>query len=184
MAVSSLHQDSVLPDFLPLDDMMSPPMVHSNCWIGDRRGFSYPPQCKKRIPDVTGDTLHVESDLRCGLEHFSDLLQCYPNNVRILLEIAKTEATFGRIEEAIMNFEKVRSIDPFVLTYMDEYAMFLNSKFDHSKLNKLVYDLLNIDPARAEAFVAKYCGDGKMNEEPWLTLRTSSELVIDIFWST
>lgn len=49
---------------------------------------------------------------------------------------------------------QVRSIDPHVMTYMDEYAMLLNSKSDQSKLNKLVYDLLNIDPARAEAFVA------------------------------
>lgn len=40
------------------------------------------------------------------------------------------------------------------MTYMDEYAMLLNSKSDQTKLNKLVYDLLNIDPARAEAFVA------------------------------
>ncbi|KAI0512306.1 hypothetical protein KFK09_012945 [Dendrobium nobile] len=93
--------------------------------------------------------LHVS-----GLEHFSDLLQRFPNNVHILLEIAKIEAIIGRTEEAIMNFEKVRSIDPFVMTYMDEYALLLNLKSDHSKLNKLVYDLLNIDPARAEAFVA------------------------------
>lgn len=49
---------------------------------------------------------------------------------------------------------QVRSIDPFIMTYMDEYAMLLNSKSDPSKLNKLVHDLLNIDPARAEAFVA------------------------------
>lgn len=37
---------------------------------------------------------------------------------------------------------------------MDEYALLLKSKSDHSKLNKLVHDLLNIDPTRAEVFVA------------------------------
>lgn len=49
---------------------------------------------------------------------------------------------------------QVRSLDPYVVTYMDEYAMLLKAKSDHSKLNKLVHDLLNIDPARAETFVA------------------------------
>lgn len=49
---------------------------------------------------------------------------------------------------------QVRSIDPFVVTYMDEYALLLKLKSDHSKLNKLVHDLLNIDPTRPEVFVA------------------------------
>nr|GMD63012.1 anaphase-promoting complex subunit 7 [Ipomoea batatas] len=48
----------------------------------------------------------------------------------------------------------VRSIDPYVMTYMDEYAMLLKVKSDFSKLNKLVHDLLNIDPTRPEVFVA------------------------------
>ncbi|KAK6117310.1 hypothetical protein DH2020_048944 [Rehmannia glutinosa] len=50
--------------------------------------------------------------------------------------------------------DKVRSIDPYVVTYMDEYAMLLKLKSDHSKLNKLVHDLLNIDPTKPEVFVA------------------------------
>jgi len=37
---------------------------------------------------------------------------------------------------------------------MDEYAMLLKLKTDPLKLNKLVHDLLNIDPARPEVFVA------------------------------
>lgn len=93
----------------------------------------------------------------------------------------KVEAIIGKNDEAIMNFEKVissldtnsfdslfqdllsflillilqvRSVDPFTVTYMDEYAMLLKMKSDHSKLNKLVHDLLNIDPTRPEVFVA------------------------------
>lgn len=49
---------------------------------------------------------------------------------------------------------QVRAIDPYVVTYMDEYAMLLEMKSDYSKLNKLVHDLLNIDPTRPEVFVA------------------------------
>lgn len=96
----------------------------------------------------------ASNDYKSGLAHFSDILQRFPNNVHILLEIAKVEAIIGKKDEAIMNFEKVRSIDPYVITYMDEYAMLLKTRSDYPKLNKLVHDLLNIDPARPEVYVA------------------------------
>lgn len=44
-------------------------------------------------------------------------------------------------------------IDPYVVTYMDEYAMLLKTKSDYSNLNKLAHDLLSIDPTRPEVFV-------------------------------
>lgn len=96
----------------------------------------------------------ASNDYTGGLELFSELLQRFPNNVHMLLETAKVQAIIGRNDDAVLNFEKVRSIEPYVVTYMDEYAMLLKAKCDHSKLNKLVHDLLNIDPARAESFVA------------------------------
>ncbi|XP_050220348.1 anaphase-promoting complex subunit 7 isoform X2 [Mercurialis annua] len=96
----------------------------------------------------------ASNDYRGGLELFGELLQRFPNNVHILLEIAKVEAIIGKNDEAITNFEKVRSLDPFVINYMDEYAMLLKIKSDYSKLNKLVHDLLSIDPTRPEVFVA------------------------------
>lgn len=45
-------------------------------------------------------------------------------------------------------------MDPYVVTYMDEYAMLLKKKCEYPKLNKLVHDLLNIDSSRPEVFVA------------------------------
>ncbi|TQD80041.1 hypothetical protein C1H46_034414 [Malus baccata] len=90
----------------------------------------------------------------CGLELFTDLLQRFPNNLHLLLEVAKVEAIIGKNDEAILNFEKARSIDPYVVTYMDEYAMLLKTKSDFSKLNKLVHDLLIADSTRPEVFVA------------------------------
>ncbi|XP_020113752.1 anaphase-promoting complex subunit 7 isoform X2 [Ananas comosus] len=96
----------------------------------------------------------ASNDYKGGLDIFSELLQRFPNNVHILLETAKVEAIIGRNDEAIMNFEKVRFVDPYVLTYMDEYAMLLKSKSDPSKLNKLVHDMLHIDSGRPEIFVA------------------------------
>ncbi|XP_010505572.1 PREDICTED: anaphase-promoting complex subunit 7 [Camelina sativa] len=89
-----------------------------------------------------------------ALELFAELLQRFPNNVHLLTETAKVEAIIGKNDEAIMRFEKVRSIDPYTLTSMDEYAMLLQIKCDYSRLNKLVHDLLSIDHTRAEVFVA------------------------------
>ncbi|KAH9683312.1 Anaphase-promoting complex subunit 7 [Citrus sinensis] len=107
----------------------------------------------------------ASNDYKGGLELFAELLQRFPNNIHILLEMAKTDlqmikyvkvdAIIGKNDEAIINFEKVvRSIDPYILTYMDEYAMLLKVKCDYSKLSKLVHDLLSIDPSRPEVFVA------------------------------
>ncbi|KAG2727196.1 hypothetical protein I3843_01G142800 [Carya illinoinensis] len=95
----------------------------------------------------------VSNDYKGGLELFSDLLQRFPNNIHLLLEIAKIEAIIGKNDEAIMNFEKARSIDPYIVTYMDEYAMLLKTKSDYLKLNKLAHDLLSIDPTKPEVFV-------------------------------
>ncbi|XP_016706020.1 anaphase-promoting complex subunit 7 isoform X2 [Gossypium hirsutum] len=96
----------------------------------------------------------ASNDYKGGLELLAELLQRFPNNTHILLEMAKVEAIIGKNDEAIMNFEKVRSVDPYVVTCMDEYAMLLKMKSDYSKLNKLVHDLLSIDPTRPEVFVA------------------------------
>ncbi|GAY35997.1 hypothetical protein CUMW_019730 [Citrus unshiu] len=96
----------------------------------------------------------ASNDYKGGLELFAELLQRFPNNIHILLEMAKVDAIIGKNDEAILNFEKVRSIDPYIMTYMDEYAMLLKVKCDYSKLSKLVHDLLSIDPSRPEVFVA------------------------------
>ncbi|XP_052312257.1 anaphase-promoting complex subunit 7 isoform X2 [Populus trichocarpa] len=96
----------------------------------------------------------ASNDYKGGLDLFAELLQRFPHNIHVLLEIAKVQAIIGKNDEALMNFEKVRSIDPYIVTYMDEYAMLLKTKGDFSKLNKLVHDLLSIDPTRPEVFVA------------------------------
>ncbi|KAG0516974.1 hypothetical protein BDA96_09G047900 [Sorghum bicolor] len=127
------------------------------------------PQAPNRGGKVPGDfvdaqrwwTRYVEAqcciashDYKGGLDIYLELMQRFPNNVHILLEIAKVEAIIGRNDEAIMNFEKARLIDPNIMTYMDEYAILLKSKSDYIKLNKLVHDMLHIDPARPETCVA------------------------------
>lgn len=75
---------------------------------------------------------------------------------------------------------QVRSIDPHIITYMDEYAMLLKIKSDHLKLNKLVHDLLSIDPTRPEVFVALSVLWEKKDERGALSY---AEKVSLLFWN-
>ncbi|XP_039048739.1 LOW QUALITY PROTEIN: anaphase-promoting complex subunit 7-like [Hibiscus syriacus] len=127
------------------------PQTHNR---GGRAQFDHSDSSRWLQRYVEAQCCIASNDYKGGLELFAELLQRFPNNTHILLEISKVEAIIGKTDEAIMNFEKVRSIDPYVVTYMDEYAMLLKLKSDYSKLNKLVHDLLNIDPTRPEVFVA------------------------------
>ncbi|XP_075477807.1 anaphase-promoting complex subunit 7 [Primulina tabacum] len=119
-----------------------------------RPPFDYSDSSRWLLRYVEAQCCVASNDYKGGLELFSELLQRFPNNIHILLEMAKVKAVIGKNDEAILDFEKVRSIDPYLVTYMDEYAMLLKLKSDYSKLNKLVHDLLNIDPTRPEVFVA------------------------------
>ncbi|KAK3140718.1 hypothetical protein QOZ80_5AG0404820 [Eleusine coracana subsp. coracana] len=118
-------------------------------------------------------------DYRGGLDIYLELTQRFPNNVHILLEIAKVEAIIGRYDEAIMNFEKARLIDPNIMTYMDEYAIILKTKSDYTKLNKLVHDMLQIDPARPETCVALAAMWQRKDEKKALTYAEKSLRVDD-----
>ncbi|XP_066362644.1 anaphase-promoting complex subunit 7-like isoform X1 [Miscanthus floridulus] len=152
------------------------------------------PQAPNRGGKVLGDfvdaqrwwTRYVEAqcciashDYKGGLDIYLELMQRFPNNVHILLEIAKVEAIIGRNDEAIMNFEKARLIDPNIMTYMDEYAILLKSKSDYIKLNKLVHDMLHIDPARPETCVALAAMWERKDERKALTYAEKSLRVDD-----
>ncbi|KAF8762612.1 hypothetical protein HU200_009137 [Digitaria exilis] len=118
-------------------------------------------------------------DYKGGLDIYLELMQRFPNNTHILLEIAKVEAIIGRNDEAIMNFEKARLIDPNIMTYMDEYAILLKTKSDYIKLNKLVHDMLHIDPARPETCVALAAMWERKDERKALTYAEKSLRVDD-----
>ncbi|KAM0915951.1 hypothetical protein ACQ4PT_010492 [Festuca glaucescens] len=118
-------------------------------------------------------------DYKGGLDIYVELLQRFPNNVHILLEIAKVETIIGKNDEAIMNFEKARLIDPNIMTYMDEYAILLKFKSDYTRLNKLVHDMLHIDPARPETCVALAAFWERKDERKALTYAEKSLRVDD-----
>ncbi|CAN0900561.1 Anaphase-promoting complex subunit 7 [Linum grandiflorum] len=120
------------------------------------------------------------NDYKGGLELFGELLQRFPSNIHILLETAKVEAIIGKNDEAIVNFEKVRSLDPYVITYMDEYAMLLKTKSDYTKLNKLVHDLLSIDPTRPEVFVALSVLWGRKDERGALSYAEKGKILLSL----
>nr|XP_051230214.1 anaphase-promoting complex subunit 7-like [Lolium perenne] len=78
-----------------------------------------------------------------------------------------------------MNFEKARLIDPNIMTYMDEYAILLKFKSDYTRLNKLVHDMLHIDPARPETCVALAAFWERKDERKALTYAEKSLRVDD-----
>lgn len=77
---------------------------------------------------------------------------------------------------------QVRSLDPYVVTYMDEYAMLLKTKSDYSKLNKLVHDLLSIDPTRPEVFVALSVLWERKDERGALSYAEKVSLLFIVAW--
>jgi len=95
----------------------------------------------------------ASQDYKGVLEHFGCLSQRFPNNLHVMIETAKAEAAIGRIDEALLNFEKVRALDQYNITGMDEYAMLLHTRTDLSELNRLLNDLLTTDPNRPEVWV-------------------------------
>ncbi|XP_054806558.1 anaphase-promoting complex subunit 7 isoform X2 [Prosopis cineraria] len=71
----------------------------------------------------------ASNDYKGGLELFEDLLQRFPNNIHLLLEIAKVEAIIGKNEEAIMNFEKsIRINERHIPGYIMKGNLLLNMK--------------------------------------------------------
>ncbi|KAI4311182.1 hypothetical protein MLD38_036097 [Melastoma candidum] len=120
---------------------------------GNRASFEQPDCMRWLHRYVEAHCCIASNDYKGGLDIFMELLQRFPNNVHVLLEIAKVEAIIGKNDAAISNFEKARLIDPYIVTYMDEYATLLKMKSDSAKLGKLLHDLLNIDPMRPEVFV-------------------------------
>lgn len=103
---------------------------------------------------VEGHCSIAQHDQKGGLEHFNSLSQRFPNNLHIQLETAKAETVLGMSDQALHSFEKARQLDPFNLTSMDEYAMLLRQRSDNAELNRLVHDMLGIDPTRPEVWVA------------------------------
>lgn len=83
----------------------------------------------------------------------------------------------------IIWLSQARSIDPYIITYMDEYAMLLKLSSDNSKLNKLVHDLLNIDPARPEVFVALSVLWERTDEKRALSYAEQVSILFEVWWT-
>lgn len=67
---------------------------------------------------------------------------------------------------------------------MDEYAMLLKLKSDPLKLNKLVHDLLTIDPARPEVYVALSVMCERKDERAALANAEKVRLIFEVSIST
>eukprot|EP00252_Welwitschia_mirabilis_P013278 TRINITY_DN29263_c0_g1_i1.p1 TRINITY_DN29263_c0_g1~~TRINITY_DN29263_c0_g1_i1.p1 ORF type:complete len:415 (-),score=106.73 TRINITY_DN29263_c0_g1_i1:72-1274(-) len=96
----------------------------------------------------------ASNDQKGALEHYGHLSFRFPSNLHLLLETARAQTAIGKTDEAVTTFEKVRALDQYNITGMDEYAMLLQKRADIPQLNRLVNDLLLTDPNRPEVWAA------------------------------
>ncbi|OEL14052.1 Anaphase-promoting complex subunit 7 [Dichanthelium oligosanthes] len=142
-------------------------------------------ECLRQCPYVF-EAITALAEMGLSAKEFSLLFSQAPNRGGKLPSDSvdaqrwwNVEAIIGSNDEAIMNFEKARLIDPNIMTYMDEYAILLKTKSDYIKLNKLVHDMLHIDPARPETCVALAAMWERKDERKALTYAEKSLRVDD-----
>ncbi|XP_073026514.1 anaphase-promoting complex subunit 7-like isoform X4 [Primulina eburnea] len=92
-----------------------------------RPPFDYSDSSRWLLRYVEAQCCVASNDYKGGLELFSELLQRFPNNIHILLEMAKVKAVIGKNDEAILDFEKSLRIDERHVTgYIMKGNLFLS----------------------------------------------------------
>ncbi|XP_075487665.1 anaphase-promoting complex subunit 7-like isoform X3 [Primulina tabacum] len=92
-----------------------------------RPPFDYSDSSRWLLRYVEAQCCVASNDYKGGLELFSELLQRFPNNIHILLEMAKVKAVIGKNDEAILDFEKSLRIDErHVAGYIMKGNLFLS----------------------------------------------------------
>ncbi|GJP49020.1 hypothetical protein CLOM_g8282 [Closterium sp. NIES-68] len=72
-----------------------------------------------------------------SLDEYQQLVSRFPNNVHLHLHMGQVEASQGRNEEAMIHYQKARTLDPFNISCMDDYALLLLSRRSPSSSSAL-----------------------------------------------
>ncbi|GJP81398.1 hypothetical protein CLOP_g11558 [Closterium sp. NIES-67] len=72
-----------------------------------------------------------------SLDEYQQLVSRFPNNVHLQLHMGQVEASQGRNEEAMIHYQKARTLDPFNISCMDDYALLLLSRRSPSSSSAL-----------------------------------------------
>jgi len=108
----------------------------------------------------------LSNNPKAALNTFKSLDHIYPNNIYILLNIAKLQLKSLDYYGAKETFEKVRSLDEWNLDGMDRFVALIASSsqiknrmgiiegYNHSLIHRISHDMLETDNARAEPWLA------------------------------
>ncbi|GJP36286.1 hypothetical protein CLOM_g20813 [Closterium sp. NIES-68] len=80
-----------------------------------------------------------------SLDEYQQLVSRFPNNVHLQLHMGQVEASQGRNEEAMIHYQKARTLDPFNISCMDDYALLLLSRRSPSSSSALPAPNLQVE---------------------------------------
>ena len=89
-----------------------------------------------------------------AVQHFMSLEHHFPNNLHVLLQLAKIHLDLNQLDEAQYNFNKARVCDNLNLDMMDHYAALVRKRGSTGDLNRLAHDLLSTNQRRPEPWIA------------------------------
>ena len=89
-----------------------------------------------------------------AVQHFMSLEHHFPNNLHVLLQLAKIHLDLNQLDEAQYNFNKARVCDNLNLDMMDHYAALVRKRGSMGDLNRLAHDLLSTNQRRPEPWIA------------------------------
>ena len=89
-----------------------------------------------------------------AVQHFMSLEHHFPNNLHVLLQLAKIHLDLNQLDEAQYSFNKARVCDNLNLDMMDHYAALVRKRGSTGDLNRLAHDLLSTNQRRPEPWIA------------------------------
>ena len=95
---------------------------------------------------------------KCGIK-LQSLIKQYPNNMYLLLQMAKNSLNAENFDDSLKIFKQIRRIDPLYIDYLDQYGLLLVQISDEIELNKLAHEILGLsnDKPIGWLLVAMYC---------------------------
>ncbi|CAI5956673.1 unnamed protein product [Closterium sp. NIES-64] len=101
--------------------------------------------CKWLQKYVEAQAHRAANENAACVDEYQQLLTRFPSNVHLHLYMGQVEASQGRNEEAMLHYQKARTLDPFNVACMDDYALLLLSRRSPSASSALSLPNLQVD---------------------------------------
>ncbi len=103
----------------------------------------------------------IEAHGKFSLNQHADALSAFvsldkevPNNAHVLVNLGTLQVELNDKKAAIILFQKARAADSKSLYGLDTYASLIRHQRDHSRLNSLTRELMDINDTRPEPWIA------------------------------